>query len=127
MILADLLLYEITKEKSYYTDATEAAKAAYTTFLRQEEKSGLCYYDDFVWFVAILTEAYASLAEYDKENVRLYLEVLAQSIDFANKAFSAGTGLLPHDYIKGWRNDDNYDRMLLTHSGTAEIALLLTV
>jgi hypothetical protein len=125
MILADLLLYEITGERSYYTDALAAAKAAHEAFLRQDEKSGLSYYQDFDWFTAILAEAFSALAVYDREAVRPYIGVLLQALDYSLTAFPSETGLLPHDYVTGWRKEDAYDRMLLTHSGTAEIALLL--
>lgn len=125
MILADLLLFEITGEQSFYADAFVTAKAAYSGFLQQDEKSGLLYYHDFDWFVAILAEAFTALAVYDREAAKPYLKVLTQALDYSYASFPSKTGLLPHDYVKGWRENDDYDRMLLTHSGTAEIAFLL--
>lgn len=127
MILADLILYEITKEKSYYIDAFETAKAAHEVFLQLDLKSGHSYYKDFNWFVAILVEGYLALADYDKDTVKPYLESLNNALDYSSKTFISETGLLPHDYVLGWRKNDDYDRMLLTHSGTAEIAFLLSM
>lgn len=125
MILADLLLYEITKEKSYYQDAIRSAAAAHKAFLRFDEVSGCFYYKDFVWFTAVLAEGYAALAACDSEAAGPYMKMLEQSLDYSLSTFCKDTGLLPHDYVTGWRNNDDYDRMLLTHSGTAEIAFLL--
>jgi uncharacterized protein YyaL (SSP411 family) len=125
MILADLLLYEITKDQSFYTDAFDSAKAAHEAFLRHDDKSGLSYYRDFDWFIAILVEAYISLAAYDKAFVEPFGKVLSESIECAADRYTSPIGLLPHDYVLGWRDNDDYDRMLLTQSGTAEIAFLL--
>lgn len=127
MILADLLLYEITGQEVYQVDAFETAEAAHRAFLRQDKTTKEAYYKDFVWFTAILAEGYVALAVYDKEKVRPYLQVLDSSVTYAWEYFKNENGLLPHDYITGWRQEDDYDRMLLTHSGTAEIACLLTV
>ena len=31
---------------------------------------------------------------------------------------------MPHDLATGWRDNDDYDRMLLTHAANAEMAVL---
>lgn len=124
MILADLLLYEITKVEAYLEDAKLSAKAAHEVFLRKDEVSGVRYYEDFTWFLAILAEAYEKLKPYDTEAVEEYFQVFEESMNYALSNRRAG--LLPHDFVTGWRADgDDYDRMILTHSGTVEIAFLL--
>lgn len=126
MILADLLLYEITGDESYKKDALWAAQAAHQAFLRHDE-AGRAYYKDFVWFTAIQAEAYAALAQYDADSVEAGMKTLRDSLAFAWEHYKNADGLLPHDYVTGWRDGgDDYDRLLLTHSGTAEIACLLT-
>lgn len=125
MILADLLLYELTQKEEYREDAFLTAKAAHEAFLRRDEKTGLSYYKDFVWFVAILAEGYDALSRLDADKVEPFIKTLENSLAYAAAHYRNETGLLPHDYITGWRGEDDYDRLLLTHSGTAEIACLL--
>lgn len=124
MILADLLLYDITGDESYKKDAVWAAKAVHQAFLKHDEV-GRAYYKDFVWFTAIQAEGYDALARYDADSVEEGRKTLRDSLAFAWEHYRNADGLLPHDYVTGWRGDDDYDRLLLTHSGTAEIACLL--
>ncbi len=124
MILADLLLYEITHKESYKEDAVWAAKAVHRAFLRHDE-AGREYYKDFVWFTAIQAEGYAALAQYAPDSVEEGMKTLRDSLLYAWEHYKSKEGLLPHDYVTGWRKDDDYDRMLLTQSGTAEIACLI--
>lgn len=126
MILADLLLFEITGSREYILDAQWAAQAAYRAFLRTEDGGPACY-KDFIWFTAILAEGYAALSAYQRENAQKYMLVLEESLMFAWEKYRTEENLLPHDYVTGFRNgrEDEYDRMLLTHSATAEIAYLL--
>ena len=126
MVLADLMMYEVAGERSFYEDALAAADAAHHAFLRVDDVTGLSYYHDFVWFLAILAEAYHALAVYAPQAVRPYMAVFENMLQHALAKGTMCNGLLPHDYLTGWRTgNDDYDRMLLTHSGTAEIALLL--
>ena len=127
MVLADLELYAATGERSFYEDAIATANAAHHAFLRQCSATGLSYYHDFIWFLAILAEAYHALAAYDPDMVKPWIAVFEGMLQHALTSGMMRNGLLPHDYMTGWRTkSDNYDRMLLTHSGTAEIALLLS-
>ncbi len=125
MILADLLLYDITGEESYLTDAFRAAQASHKAFLKKGGPDGVEYYQDFIWFEAILAESYAALAKRDKERVRPYLKTLEDSLLYAYSHYRSQDGLLPYDYASGWREGSERDRSLLTQSGTAEIACLL--
>ena len=138
MILADLLLYEITREQAYRADAFACAAAAHAAFLRPAQGDAPAHYVDFNWFMAVLAEGWEALAEYDAEGVQPYFAVLQNSMDFASQRFTVQSGLLPHDYTDGWRKyaaqealggdwrkNNDYDRMLLTHSGTGEIAWIL--
>lgn len=126
MVLADLELYAVTGDHSFYEDAKAAAHAAHHAFLRQCPASGLSYYQDFTWFLAILAEAYYALAAHEPDTVKPFMAVFEGMLKHALANSTMRNGLLPHDYMSGWRTEsDHYDRMLLTHSGTAEIALLL--
>jgi len=135
MILADLVIFEITGDKTYLEDAIKAAGAAHEAFLHRDDNTGLAYYKDFTWFLAIFAEGLSALKEYAADVVKPFLRTLEQSMTFAYETYRSPAGLLPHDYVTGWRadvdgitdcqTDPDYDRMLLTHSGTAEISCLL--
>lgn len=128
MVLANLEMYKVTGEQDYYSDALSVANAAHHSFLRYSSTTGIAYYQDFIWFLAILAEGYFALSEYKPYAVKPWLETFEGMMQYGLKHGSMHNGLLPHDYISGWRaEDDNYDRMLLTHSGTAEIAFILSL
>jgi uncharacterized protein YyaL (SSP411 family) len=123
MILADLELFKITADQEYMEDAKASSEAAYKAFVRKDEVSGMLYIKDFVWFTAILAEGWQALAGEKRSQEKEYLEVLGKSIDYSFR-HKNDAGLLPHDLVCGWRKEDDYDRMLLTHSGIAEIAVI---
>ena len=127
MILADLALFDLTGDRALIDDAVRTAAAAHDAFLRVDEAGGARSYKDFIWFLAILAEGYLELLErdlVDSEVFDVFRESIAGGIRFRSE-----TGFLPHDHAAGWRTGDDaiYDRMLLTHSGTAEIAELLVL
>lgn len=127
MILADLLLYEITGEALYEQDAWQTANATHKTFLQQNE-NGVREYKDFIWFVAIWAEAAAELAKEDATRTQDWREVFEEMLTHGIKNCERYGGLIPHDCARGWRPDeDAYDRLLLTHSANAEIAWLLVM
>jgi len=123
MILANLELYHITGDKTYFEDAMLSSGAAYRYFIQEDEKRGLLYPKDFIWFTAILAEGWKALACEGSSRETEYLSVLKNCINYSLKYIN-DEGLLPHDLVLGWRNDDDYDRMLLTHSGIAEISVI---
>lgn len=123
MILANLELYRITGDETYFEDAMLSSEAAYRYFIRMDDKSGILYPKDFAWFTAILAEGWKALADMGSNKEKEYLDVIGKSIAYSLKYIS-DDGLLPHDLVCGWRTDDDYDRMLLTHSGIAELSVL---
>ncbi|MDO5602569.1 MAG: glycoside hydrolase family 76 protein [Oscillospiraceae bacterium] len=139
MLLAGLYLYDVTRDEACYADVLAAAKAAHEAFLCPATAEKPAYYTDFDWFMAILAEGYEALAGYDKPAAKKYLKPFEDALTYAAGHFMAENGLLPHDHTKGWRRykdqegltqdewqkNNEYDRMLLTHSGTAEIAWIL--
>lgn len=126
MIIADLYLYEITNEQEYLTDAFRAAKAAYDIFLMLDLGKNVQYYNDYVWFTAILMESYYALYQYDSETIKPYIDVFQKSIDYAYENYKNENGLLPYNYATGFSSSNSAnDRSLLTQAGTAEIYVLL--
>ena len=122
MVLVDIELYKITGDASYLDDARSASKAAFDAFGRIDPKSGRWYMKDFIWFTAVMAEGWQALCAYG-ETEREYLQALGRAVE-QSAEFTTPEGLLPHDLVCGWRDNDDYDRMLLTHSAIAEIAVL---
>jgi hypothetical protein len=128
MILADLVLHQITGDEQYYEDAEQAARASHQAFLRPGSEGKPECYQDFVWFLAILAEGCQALAAAGSNAAEPLFNVYEKTLAYAHSHYQVETGLLPHDYVSGWHTpdqQDEYDRLLLTHSGTAEIAMLL--
>ncbi len=125
IILADLLLHEITGDAAYEQDAWQTARATHKAFLRQNE-NGTREYRDFIWFTAIWAEAAAELAKREQAPTRAWRDVFEGMLSYGIDHFERYGGLIPHDSARGWRPGmDDYDRLLLTHSANAEIAWLL--
>lgn len=129
MILADLDLYELTKDEAYLLDAKRSATAAYNSFKMLDLGVNITYYRDYVWFTAIMMESFTALKAYDAELVSPYIEVFSKSLDYAYKHYKNVNGFLSHDYAAGYITvgSDANDRSLLTQSGTAEIYVLLAI
>ena len=130
MILANLELYKVTEDAIYLEDAIKAAKATHIAHLRNADIS---YYHDFTWFFAVYMEGCYALGKHELgiDCVAVVFDTLAKALNYAKKHESPD-GLLPHDYVNGWRDNASahtpvnyYDRVLLTHSGTAEIIALV--
>lgn len=68
----------------------------------------------------LTTEGYDALAQHAADSVENGWKTLRDSLSFVWEHYQRADGLLPHDYVTGWRDGDDYDRLLLTHSGTAE-------
>lgn len=134
MILADILLHEITNDDSYLQDAIACAHATHKAFLVDKEDN-LKYYDGFNWFTAILIEGYQELVEYpktpdsDRELVLSYMDMVKEGLTYSFDNFKSEYGLLPHDYTIGWRDNEPeetkvFDRLFLTQTGLAEMVFL---
>lgn len=125
MILADLLLLDITGEERYELDAWQTAQATHEAFLRENE-NGTREYKDFVWFTAIWAEGCMALTKRDAARTAPYRAVFEEMLLYGFAHFRHPDGLIPHDSARGWRPDnDVYDRLLLSHCANAEIACLL--
>jgi len=126
MILADLLLFDITKDSSYEQDAWQAAHATHEAFL-QKNSNGTREYKDFIWFTAIWAEGFAELEKRDASRTTEYREVFEEMLTHGIQNCERFDGLIPHDCARDWRPDEDvYDRLLLTHCANAEMAFLLS-
>jgi hypothetical protein len=125
MILADLLLYDITKEEEYYIDAKKAAAISHTIFVKEE--NDIKFYKGYPWFTAILIEGYEALSQYESDYITPFIDVLKTSLDYAGDHYMDNNGMLPSNLATGF--NDNYadDRQLLTQSAYAEMYALLAL
>lgn len=127
MILADLVLYQITSDSAYLEDAKHACQAAHLAFFRKESSNRPAYYQDFVWFLTIFAEACQALQAAGSDVWQPVIKTFDCSLAYALAHHLSPSNLLPHDYVPGWRDigqQEEYDRLLLTHSGTAETAII---
>ena len=125
MILADLLLYDITSEEDYYIDAKKAAAISHHVFVK--ETDGIQYYKGFPWFTAILIEGYEALSQYDSDFTKPFIEVLKTSLDRACNDFMDKNGMLPSNLAAGFNDNYAEDRQQLTQSAYAEMYALLAL
>lgn len=125
MIIADLILYDITGEDEYYQDAKKAAKASADIFLKTQ--NNIAYYEGYPWFSAILMEAYEVLSRYDKEFTAPFYQAFQDSLDYAWTNYRDQDGLLPSNPAAGFHGYDGTDRQLLTQAAIAEIYALLAL
>ncbi|MCR5754382.1 MAG: glycoside hydrolase family 76 protein [Acetatifactor sp.] len=125
MIIANLILYDITQDREYLADAMESAKAAHGAYLKKQ--NGISHYEGYPWFTAILAESFEALSGYDSEAVKPYMKVLQESLEFACKEHRNEFGLLPRNLATGFDENCPDDRQLLTQSAYAEIYTLLAL
>ena len=125
MILADLLLYDITGEEDYYTDAKKAAAISHNIFVK--EADDIKYYKGYPWFTAILIEGYEALFQYDGDFTKPFIEVLKNSLDYACGRYTDNNGMLPGNLGTGFNDNYAEDRQLLTQAAYAEMYALLAL
>lgn len=125
MIIADLLLYEITddeeKKAAYMDDAVGTAAAAFKTFYRTDSASGKSYISGDPWFAAILHEAYYELSKYSTN--KTYMRAFAANVKngYANR--DTQSGLLPYEafHANAWQRNETY---VIHQVGFAQQAVL---
>lgn len=125
MILADLLLYNITNEEDYYIDAKKAATISHNIFVK--ETNNIKYYKGYPWFTAILIEGYEVLSQYDSDFTKPFIEILKTSLDYAYSHYMDNNGMLPSNLATGFNDNYSEDRQLLTQSAYAEMYALLAL
>jgi len=107
MILADLLMYDITGDQNYYSDAKSSSAAAKRTFYQTDTKYGGHYYEGDPWFAAILCEAYYELYKHDGDLGAGYLDSFGISVTKAYGNRDNRTGLCPYQATRKVSWDQN--------------------
>lgn len=84
MLQAAVLLYQITKDKNYLTDAQNIAAAGYNFFFENRTVNGKeskYLKTGNIWFTAIMLRGYVDLYHADRN--KEYLDAFKRSLDFA--------------------------------------------
>lgn len=122
MLQAASLLYKITGEDSYLTDAKNIAKSAFNYFLSGGEASdSLGVFPRFrngdIWFDAVMVRGFIELYTIDRNNE--YMDAICRNLQYAwNNMREAETGLFNRD----WACDRTDKRKwLLTQAAFAEM------
>ncbi len=116
MLEAAMVLYAITGEKKYYTQASQTALSAYDYFGKPQEgmRSAFC---DLPWFATILFRGYAAYYAVNKNTK--YLTAIIAQVDHAWNN-SDPNGLLNHDWSEA-RDTAGKPKWLLDEACIAEI------
>lgn len=120
MIQAAALLYKLTNDKSYLTDAENIAKSGYnyffTDFTSTEGDQFRILKRNDVWFIAVMLRGYIEL--YHANNDKTYVDAFRKSLDYAWDHSRDNTGLFNADWT-GEQKDEK--KWLLTQAAMVEM------
>lgn len=120
MIQAASLLYKLTQNKKYLTDAQNVAKSSFSFFFEDfKSVEGEMYKvlkKSDVWFIAVMMRGFIEV--YHLDNNKIYLEAFKKNLDFAWLNMRDQKGLFGTDW-KGIEIDSK--KWLLTQAGMVEM------
>lgn len=120
MMQAAALLYRITKDKTYLTEAQDIAEACYNHFFEDftagEGDSFRILRPGNLWFHTVMSRGYIELSRIDKNNK--YVDAIARSLDYAWEHTREGNGLFSED-LSGRRPQNT--KGLLTEGAIVEM------
>ena len=105
MIQAGALLYNLTGEKRYLTDAQQVAKSAYNEFFVEHTQLGeptRLLKSGNMWFIAVMARGFVELYHMDKD--KQYVETIQANLDHAWATMRDSKGLFNKDW-KGHTSD----------------------
>lgn len=119
MLQASALLYKLTKNKDYLTDAQNIAKSGYnyffTDFKTSEGEEFRLLKKSDVWFIAVMFRGYIELYNLDKNDV--YINAFRKNLEYAWTHMRDEKGLFSTDWT-GVKKDDK--KWLLTQAAFVE-------
>ncbi len=119
MLQASALLYKLTKNKDYLTDAQNIAKSGYnyffTDFKTSEREEFRLLKKSDVWFIAVMFRGYIELYNLDKNDV--YINAFRKNLEYAWTHMRDEKGLFSTDWT-GEKKDDK--KWLLTQAAFVE-------
>lgn len=120
MLQAASLLYEITKEKIYLTEAEAIAESCYnyffTDFVGPEVEHFRLLGKGNIWFTAVMFRGFIEL--YNTNNDDVYINAFRQNLDYAWKHSREDNGLFNADWSGQTRDDSKW---LLTQAAMVEM------
>jgi uncharacterized protein YyaL (SSP411 family) len=126
MLQAAILLYNITKDKNYLTDAQNIAAGEYNFFFETKAdahgKNAKMLKKGNVWFTAIMLRGYIELYQVDKN--KTYLDAFRRSLDTAWKNSRDENGFFDEDWTG---KEKNPSKWLLAQGAMVEMYARLSV
>lgn len=120
MIQASTLLYQLTKQKKYLTDAQNIAKECHNYFFMEytpeNGKTLKLIRKGDIWFTAVMLRGFIELYHTDKN--KTYLNAFNQSLDYAWEHARDEKGLFNTDFTG---NTQDNKRWLLTQAAMVEM------
>jgi len=120
MIQAAALLYTLTKDKTYLTDAQKIAEACHSYFFENFQpikgKPFRILKNGNVWFSAVMLRGFIELYHIDGNPT--YLDDIQKTLDYSWNNSRDEKGLFGNDWKKA---DDKKSRWLLTQAAVAEM------
>ena len=120
MMQSAALLYKLTKNQTYLTDAQNIAKSAYnyffTDFTTAEGEQFRLLKKNDIWFIAVMFRGFAEL--YHLDNDKIYITAFQNNLDYAWNSMREVNGLFNTDW-SGKQKDDK--KWLLTQAAMVEM------
>ncbi|GAB3298295.1 glycoside hydrolase family 76 protein [Hymenobacter tenuis] len=124
MLEAGVLLYQLTGEQHYLTEAQELARAAYRHFSRAPHPAPLALHIDLPWFVTVLFRGYEAL--YRQDGNYQYVGAIEQDLNYAWEHARDSQGLLTASWT-GNPAELSKPKRLLDEGCVAELYARLSV
>lgn len=125
IIHADALLYQITGDKNYLSEAQALAQASYDNFTTKDARSGLAFYPNTPWFNVVLFKGYLALYQADPGHDRRYIDSMRTNLDWAWEHARDEKGLFSLDWT-GQSGVTNPGKWLLDQAPIVEFYALFT-
>ncbi len=117
MIWAGVLLYELTNEQKYLSEAKQTAEGAYGYFCSRTPK-GIEYYPSTSWFNLYLLQGYYALYKVDGNDA--YMESFKANLDLAWQKWRDENGCVMLNWGAGAVLDEYKYVSLLQETATVE-------
>lgn len=120
MMQSAALLYKLTNDKIYLSDAQNIAKSAhnhfFANFTSAEGEQFMLLKKSDIWFIAVMFRGFAEL--YHLDNDRTYIDTFQKNLNFAWNSMRDTHGLFSTDW-SGKQKDDK--KWLLTQAAMVEM------
>jgi uncharacterized protein YyaL (SSP411 family) len=125
MLEASVMLYQLTKQKNYLSEARQIA-ASSLAYFGKKNKDGRISVLDLPWFILVLFRGYESLYKVDRNPK--YVKIIIENVDYAWKQSKDNYGLINNNWNKVSDTEMNSPKWLLDEACMIEfyarIALL---